>query len=331
MRRCAAGTGGLLTGLLFCTLVAGCGRSPSTLTPEGTKADVATWSWWLLFAVAAAVCLIVIAMTVLAAVFRRGQKPVRTGDGKKYVLVLGVILPSIVFAGVFALSITGIVKTASPPSKTHITIEVIGHQWWWEFRYNGTKAVIADELHVPVGTPVRLRLKTDDVIHSFWIPQITPKMDLIPRRENQTWLSVAKAGSYTGECAEYCGLQHAHMQFTLVAQPPGDFQQWLDRQSQDAGTPTTASVRRGENVFTTSTCATCHTIRGTSADGTLGPDLTHVGSRGRLAGGAIPNDAGHMAGWIANSQSIKPGNKMPPQHLPPRDLDDVVAYLQQLE
>jgi cytochrome c oxidase subunit 2 len=312
--------------------VAGCGAdSPSTLSPSGPKAGFVTWAWWLLFAVAAFVCVVVIAMAVLAVVFRRRAKKVHQGEAKKFVMVFGVVLPALVLSATFALSVSGLAENAEPPSPTRLTIEVTGHQWWWEVHYAGTEAVTANEIHVPVGTPVRLRLQTADVIHSFWVPELMPKVDLLPKRVNQTWLTVDRPGTYRGQCAEYCGLQHAHMAFSVVAQPRTQFRAWLAREASDARPPSDPEQRRGQEVVTTSTCATCHTVRGTEADGDVGPDLTHVGSRERLASGAIPNDRGHMSGWIANSQTVKPGNKMPPQPLSPDDLHAVVSYLQSLK
>jgi cytochrome c oxidase subunit 2 len=331
MRRCRRLPAGIAATLLSTALLGGCDRAPSTLDPAGPKSDFTTWAWWGLFAAAAFVCCLIIGLTVLAAIFRRRSTKVKTGDGRRFVLVFGVILPAIVFASVFALGVGGLVAQSEPPSKPAMTVDVIGHQWWWEFRYEGTDAVTANYLHVPVGTPVELRLRTHDVIHSFWIPQVMPKMDLLPKRINKTWLSVDRPGTYQGECAEYCGAQHAHMDFALVAQSHASFQAWLQREQRAAAPPTTDAERSGMQFFTSASCSTCHTIRGTSADGKLGPDLTHVGSRPMLAAGLIPNDVGHMSGWIANSQAVKPGNLMPPQHLTPSDLRDVVAYLQSLK
>lgn len=332
MQRCGRSMSGLLAALVTTVLLAGCDdRSPSTLAPSGPKSDFTTMAWWILFSVAAFVCILIISATVLAAVVRRRTTRIKTGEGRRFVLVLGVILPSLVFAGTFALGIFGLASDAEPPHKPAMTIDVVGHQWWWEVHYQGTDAVTANEVHVPVGTPIELRLVTDDVIHSFWVPQVMPKMDLLPRRVNKTWVTVDHAGSYRGECAEYCGVQHAHMDFRLVAQPRSQFESWLQQEEQTAATPTTAAERRGEQFFTAASCATCHTIRGTSAHGDVGPDLTHVGSRKMLAAGTIPNDTGHMSGWIANSQAVKPGNEMPPQPISPSDLHDVVAYLQSLK
>jgi cytochrome c oxidase subunit II len=190
--------------------------------------------------------------------------------------------------------------------------------------------VTANEIHVPVGQPVDVRLTSADVIHSFWVPEVMPKMDMIPGHTNDTWFTVDKAGTYRGQCAEYCGIEHAHMAFEVVAQSPADFARWLDGQRQDAATPTSDQAKRGYDVLTTGTCATCHTVRGTPAHGTIGPDLTHLAGRSTLGALTVPNDRGNLAGWIANSQQLKPGNKMPPQPLSPADLNGVVAYLETL-
>lgn len=319
-------------------LLAGCRRqaptgqqSPSTMSPYGPKSSLVTFDSWVLFAVAGFVCLVIILLAVLAVVFRRHPKRVHTDSSQGVVVAFGIVIPSIVFAGVFAMSVTGIAGNAAPPSATKVTVDVTGHQWWWAARYPQAGFTTANEIHIPVGTPVKVVLRTADVIHSFWVPQLTPKTDLIPNRPNTIWLSADRAGVYRGECAEYCGLQHANMDFQVVAQPRAAFQKWLSGQQGPARTPTTAEERAGLKVFTTSSCTTCHTIRGTSANGKVGPDLTHVASRSRLAAGVIPNDFGNMAGWVANSQTIKPGNKMPPQSLSPDDLRSVVTYLQSLK
>jgi cytochrome c oxidase subunit II len=287
--------------------------------------------WWILLAVAVFVCVVVIALALWAAVFRRRVKKVKQGNAQGFVLVLGVVIPGAILAATFGLTVGSLASSSDPPTPTEVTVEVTGHRWWWEVRYPEAGFTTANEIHVPTGTPVRLRLKTADVLHSFWVPELMPKVDLLPRRVNETWFSADSAGVYRGQCAEYCGLQHAHMAFRIVAEPQAEFDAWLERQSQDAIEATTELERQGREVMETSTCATCHTVRGTSADGTAGPDLTHVGSRDRLGAGAIPNDFGHMSGWVANSQTVKPGNAMPPQQLSPDELRAVVTYLQSLE
>jgi len=317
-------------GLTSCT-----GHPPSTLEPDGPKAsDVAT-SWWLLFAVAAFVCLVVFALAIIPLVRRRRATADPDNAGLRFVGIFGVAIPSVVFAGVFALGLVDLNDTSSPPSPPRVTIDVVAHQWWWEFRYTGSGSgadtVTANDVHVPVGVPVQLRLSTADVIHSFWVPQLTPKTDLIPKKVNTTWLTVSKPGTYRGECAEYCGVEHAYMDFQLVAESSTDFSAWLARQEQPAAQPTTALAKQGMSLVTTTTCASCHTVRGTAADGDLGPDLTHVGSRPRLGGGVISNDASHLASWVDNPQRIKPGVRMPPQPLSESETKAVVAYLEGLK
>lgn len=287
--------------------------------------------WWILLGVAVFVCVVVIALALWAAVFPRRVKKVKQGNAQGFVLVLGVVIPGAILAATFGLTVGSLASSSDPPTPTEVTVEVTGHRWWWEVRYPEAGFTTANEIHVPTGTPVRLRLKTADVLHSFWVPELMPKVDLLPRRVNETWFSADSTGVYRGQCAEYCGLQHAHMAFRIVAEPQAEFDAWLERQSQDAIEATTELERQGREVVETSTCATCHTVRGTSADGTEGPDLTHVGSRDRLGAGAIPNDFGHMSGWVANSQTVKPGNAMPPQQLSPDELRAVVTYLQSLE
>ena len=322
----------VIASCLLCLAATGCSSStPSVVAPDGPKSQFVSNAWWILCGVASFVCIVVIALAVGALVFRRRPKKVDSEGGQRPVVVFGLVIPAVIFAATFALSVTGIAVNAQPPTPKRVTVHVIGHQWWWGVKYPRAGVTTANEIHVPTGEPVRLELTTDDVIHSFWVPQITPKMDLIPNRPNTTWFSVDKSGVYHGQCAEYCGVEHAHMAFAVIAQPRPQFEKWLDDHAQTARLPTTAQERRGMSVFETGTCATCHTIRGTTAHGHVGPDLTHVATRRKLAAGTIPNDFGHMEGWVADSQSIKPGNKMPPQNLSPDDLRAVVTYLQSLE
>jgi cytochrome c oxidase subunit 2 len=178
---------------------------------------------------------------------------------------------------------------------------------------------------------VRLRLSSVDVVHSFWVPQLAPKTDLIPGQVNETWLTANRPGTYRGQCAEYCGLQHAQMAILVVAEPPDAFDRWVALQRGPAAVPAGTLATRGRQVLERTSCAACHTVRGTSARGTVGPDLTHVASRQQLGAGAAPNTPGHLGGWIANSQTVKPGNLMPPQPLTPEQLQALIAYLESLE
>jgi cytochrome c oxidase subunit 2 len=211
-----------------------------------------------------------------------------------------------------------------------MTIEAIGHQWYWEFRYPGTQAVTADEMHIPVGTRINLVATTADVIHSFWVPELNRKIDTIPGQRNRILLYANRPGIYRGQCAEYCGLQHAHMSMLVFAQPKAQFRAWLRRQSAPAANPKTALERRGRSVFLNGACSSCHAIRGTSAAGYVGPDLTHLASRTTLAGVTIPDTRAYLSRWVPDSQHFKPGNQMPDLRLTDTQLTALVAYLESL-
>jgi len=217
-----------------------------------------------------------------------------------------------------------------------LRIEVVGEQWWWRVHYRpaeGAAAVIsANELHMPVGTPVEIALTTNDVIHSFWAPSLGGKLDMIPGRENRLVLQADRPGTYRGQCAEYCGGQHARMAFVVVAHEPGEFERWLAQESATAPERGDAVHARGRDIFQNYGCGACHTIRGTDAAGVIGPDLTHLGSRLTLGAGTLPNNAQNLAKWIAASQEIKPGTLMPSfAMLPPEELDALAAYLGSLK
>jgi cytochrome c oxidase subunit 2 len=214
-----------------------------------------------------------------------------------------------------------------------VTIDVIGYQWFWDFRYQdrtGNQTVSSpNELHIPVGTPVVLDAISRDVVHSFWVPSLHGKRDLIPRITTQTWIQADKPGIYRGQCAEFCGHQHAKMAFTVVAEPLAEFHAWLEQQRRPAVLPTD-ETRRGHDVFMSQTCVTCHTIRGTQAGSRVGPDLTHVGSRQTIAAGTLSNSRAHLTEWVRDPQSIKPGTRMPVHRLSNDDLRAVGVYLESL-
>ena len=215
-----------------------------------------------------------------------------------------------------------------------VSIAVSGHQWWWEVEYEDAtpnrRVKTANEIHVPIGRPVVIKVTSRDVIHSFWVPNLDGKRDLIPGYTTAVWIQADRAGTFRGQCAEFCGRQHAHMAFDLVAEPEADFEQWLARERRSADPPGDAVSQRGEAVFMTRQCVACHTIRGTAANGLYGPDLTHIASRRTIGAGTLPNTREHMAGWIVNSQAAKPGNLMPPNVLPQTDVQDLLAYLETL-
>jgi cytochrome c oxidase subunit 2 len=204
-------------------------------------------------------------------------------------------------------------------------IAAVGHQWWWEFGYGGTKT--ANELHIPVDTPIDLDLTSVDVIHSFWVPELGPKMDMLPGTTNHLRLFARRAGSYDGQCAEFCGVEHAWMRIRVVVQSQVEFDRWLSAQA----LPAAAHGGDGERVFLSNICVNCHTIRGTTATGTAGPDLTHLGARATIGAGVLPNDVARMRAWLADPQRYKPGSLMPRVPLPDADLDALAAYLVSLK
>ena len=189
----------------------------------------------------------------------------------------------------------------------------------------------ANEIHVPVGEPVLFVLNAQDVIHSFWVPSLAGKKDLIPGYTQSMWFQADTAGVYRGQCAEFCGLQHAKMALHVVAEPKAQYRQWVERQRESAAIPTDSVTRRGREIFLVGQCAMCHSIQGTAAASNAGPDLTHLASRRTIAAGTLPNTRGALAGWIVDPQRIKPGTRMPPNLLRPQDLDALLTYLQSLE
>jgi cytochrome c oxidase subunit 2 len=221
-----------------------------------------------------------------------------------------------------------------PPQKPKLTVEITGKQWWWQVNYLDQEPSknfsTANEIHIPVGQPVEVKLRSDDVIHSFWVPQLSGKTDLIPGQLNTTWIEAKNPGTFLGACTEYCGLQHAHMGIRVIAEPPDKFQAWRDNQLKSGKPQEASEASTGLAVFSRR-CAVCHTIRGTTAGGILGPDLSHLMTRETLAAGTLPNDPGDLAGWIADPQQIKPGTRMPQVELSGDELQSLTTFLTSLK
>ena len=319
--------------VVLCTALAGCGGDQSALEPRSrASSDIATLWWWM-FVIACVVFAGALGLLVIAWLRRR-----RTGlpviDDERprlslaLVLVFGIGIPLVVNVTLFVIANFVVIKQTEAPAATTtpMTIEVTGRQWFWDVRYPGTNVVTANEIHIPARTRVNVVATTGDVIHSFWVPQLNRKIDMIPGRRNRVLLYADRPGRYRGQCAEFCGLQHARMAMYVYAQPPAEFQRWLRAQSAPAQ-PQPA----GEQTFKADGCADCHTIRGTAANGTVGPDLTHVGSRTTLGALTLPNDSADLARWLRDPQHVKPGNRMPDLNLPRRDVDALVAYLEGLK
>ncbi|MGZ2410666.1 cytochrome c oxidase subunit II [Sphingomonas sp. F9_3S_D5_B_2] len=238
-------------------------------------------------------------------------------------------------AGLSIASFIGDRSMAKAAANEKLSITVTGEQWWWDITYNSADASktlrTANELHIPVGVPVRLILRSNDVIHSFWVPSLTGKQDLIPGRENDITIVPTKVGIYRGQCAEFCGTQHAHMAFVVNVDSYADFQKWWTHQLQPAAMPTTPLALAGYNYVTTRQCSVCHNISGTKASSMVAPDLTHLASRRTIAAGTLPMSKGNLYGWVQDPQSVKPGNHMPTIGLEPNELHAVVAYLETLK
>jgi cytochrome c oxidase subunit II len=313
------------------------------LNPASTQAAQIERLWWLTFWIMTAAYVLTL-LFLGAGVWKRrttGELPAPelvsdTPAQRRSTIGVGTaIAVTIVLLFLVLFATIGTLKAINAPqSKNPVSIQVTGHQWWWEVRYMSTQAdqivTTANEIHVPVGMPVVIQTSSVDVIHSFWAPNIQGKRDLIPGYQTAVWLQVEREGTFRGQCAEFCGHQHAHMGFFLIAESPDKFQQWLEQQRKPAPEPADAMARRGRDVFLTHPCVMCHTIRGTDAGAHTGPDLTHVASRKTIAAGTLPNNRGNLAAWVVNSQSVKPGNRMPPNPLSPDDLQALLTYLQSL-
>lgn len=316
-------------------LLPGCSGSQSALNPAGEGATQIANLWWLFFAVCAAVYVLVMAAVIVAALRTRSD-PDRLSERR-----LGIAVGSataVTIAILFILLLSSIFTgraLGDLDAEPHLRIVVTAQQWWWKLDYHhpdpSKRITTANEMVIPVGTPVQLELRSRDVIHSLWIPSIHGKRDLIPGRTTTFVIRADRAGRFDGQCAEFCGIQHAKMRLQLVALPPSDYEAWAANQLLDAAPPHTSAEARGRDVFLSGSCPLCHTVRGTPARGTNGPDLTHLASRRMIAANSAPNLPGHLAGWVVDPQSIKPGNHMPPNPLPGEDLQPLVAWLRSLK
>jgi cytochrome c oxidase subunit 2 len=327
-----AGRSGVARGVLLAGLVvvlAGCGSSQSTLAPHSGPAHDIDTLWWVMFAGSAIVFAVVTALVLAAALRRRGtdlRRDEAPPSARRLVLWGGAIVPLLVLVGLFVLILQTIPSTsAAEAKKGKLTIRVVGRQWFWDVSYPREHFTTANEIHIPVGVPVRLEARTGDVIHSFWVPALNRKIDMIPGQKNEILLRADRAGVYRGQCAEFCGLEHAEMAFLVVADPPDRFRAWLADQRKPA-----AATGGGARLFAAVGCGGCHRIRGTAANGNIGPDLTHVASRTYIAAGAIANDTKNLRDWIRDPQHVKPGAKMPGLTLSDKHVRRLAGYLRGL-
>jgi len=312
----------------------------SALDPAGQQAARIDWLWWLIFGVCTAVYILVMG-GLAAALWRRHRPedapPTEPGRERRIGGVVascvGVTVAILLVFLVASYSVDSALFTA--PDSPSVQIEVTGHQWWWEIRYQDPVPsrifTTANEIHLPVGEPVRLTLRSPDVIHSFWVPNLAGKRDLIPGQINYIWITAERPGTYRGQCAEFCGLQHAHMALYVTVEDRPAFEHWQERQRQPAPSPSTPEAQRGLEVFLSGPCVMCHTILGTTAGATTGPDLTHIGGRQMIAAGLLETTRGSLAAWIADPQTLKQGNNMPMVPLTSAELQNISAYMESLK
>ena len=312
-------------------LLAGCNsRSPNMLHTAGSESKSLAGLWWLMFAMGAAVYAIV-AGFIIWAVLRgrrdRGEGPV---SDDSWIVWGGVGVPVVILA-VLAVATVHVTSDLRKPSPNALNLEVVAKDWWWAVTYTDDHVTTANEIHLPAGQPVAIGLDSDNVIHSFWVPQLAGKLDVIPGQHNVLRFTPEKVGTYRGECAEFCGIEHARMGFLVIVQTPKDFATWVAHEQQTPLPPDSEAAAEGEQVFMRLPCAGCHTIRGTQANGIVAPDLTNFGSRQTFGGDTVPNTPDNLKAWIRDAQMYKPGALMPPLDLSPTDLNNVVTYLEGLK
>ena len=314
------------------------------LHPAGIQASHIADLWWFTVALCA-----IVFVAVLAGLFyalRRSPRADsatapdmasmdRPESGAKRTVVAAVVLSAVGLIVLLAASVITDRALATLPLANAVHIEMVGHQWWWSMNYDDPDPsrifTTANEMHIPVGRPVVISLKSDDVIHSFWVPNLHGKKDLIPGRTNTTMLRADAPGVYRGQCAEFCGYQHAWMGLLVVAEPPDAYARWEEAQRATPPEPSDATIAEGRRVFEGTTCAMCHTVQGTRANARRAPDLTHLASRRTLAAVALDNTPANRAAWVQDPQRFKPGSNMPPVQLPPEQLGPLLAYLGSLQ
>jgi cytochrome c oxidase subunit 2 len=327
--------------LALCTfLLAGCSGVQSALAPNGPAANELAWLIWFFTGLSAAIWFLVM-VGLAASLFRSSHQRVdplavdQPAESRaSRIVTASVAVTAALLVALTLLSFFSNRTLAGIGGDSPLTIRVTGHQWWWEVRYEAAEPsrilATANEIHIPAGEPVRILLASQDVIHSFWVPALHGKLDLIPGVVNTLTLQADKPGTYRGQCAEFCGAQHAHMAMVVIAQPRDKFDAWYRDQLQPAAMPGTVEQLAGQELFMGRPCVMCHRIQGTPAGGLTGPDLTHVASRTTLAAGTLSMSRGNLAAWIADPQGIKPGSKMPVMDLNGNELNAILAYLESL-
>jgi cytochrome c oxidase subunit 2 len=325
---------------LFTWICPHCSQWQSVLQPGSRAASRLDWLLWVFIGVCGSIWLLV--MLVLAIAIWRRHKPDRSPlqrdvgqERVSAIIVAAAVAATVLIIGGLTFLSYAATRPLSGEADDTLVVRLRGYQWWWQVTYANPDPArtfqTANEIHIPVGRPVRFELSAADVIHSFWVPNLLGKQDLIPGRNNQVTLTADHPGVYRGQCAEFCGLQHAHMALLVIADDPAAFEAWRNGQMQQAVSSDDPDAVKGRQFVTSHACAACHTVRGTPAAGTLGPDLTHVASRQTIAAGLLPTTRGSLAAWIVDPQTIKPGNNMPMVPMSPDDVTSVSAYLATLK
>jgi cytochrome c oxidase subunit 2 len=314
---------------VYCSLLfTGCSGIQSTFDARSQHAQIIAEIGWVLFASAVVIFILVTAFTVYALIAKRRSWIAN----RNFVVAAGAVFPVVALSALLIYSFIAARDITADSGRAALKIEVVGEQWWWRVRYPDHGVVTANEIRIPLGEPVEFVLTTADVIHSFWVPNLAGKLDMIPGHVNRLRVEADHEGVFRGQCAEYCGGPHAKMAFYVFAQPKEEFERWLANERAIARQPDNAFLALGQKLFLENACATCHAIRGTRATGQLGPDLTHVGSRSSIGAGILPNNVGTLAGWIASSQHLKPENRMPSFNtFSGEELRALAAYLASLQ
>ena len=335
---------------LLALFLAGCATLQSTSNTHGPAAhNIARLS----HAMSITFMIAIIIMWVLLAIALKKNPgslkehmPIDSGGGQAWVAIGGIAIPLLVLSVFFFFGLDlladfpihgdhGAMNMGPESAKSKPDILIIGHQWWWEVHYLGDvnqQVVTANEIHIPAHRDVNIELRTADVIHAFWVPSLHGKVDLLPGNVNFLRIQASEPGNYIGQCAEYCGKQHANMHILLIAQEPAAFNEWLANQRKPGVQPTTPETITGKEAFLAGPCSQCHTVRGTPASGRYGPDLTHIGSRKEIGADTFPNNNAYLEGWVTNAQALKPGCKMPKiTEYDGAQLRSLVAYLRQLQ
>lgn len=329
--------------LITSILASGCVGAPAMLRPASDNATQISDLTISILIIAAVVFIIVEGLLIYTAIRYRnrpGSPLPRQVSGNTALEIGWTAFPAIVLAIVFALTLGTLITIDTPPAQagapasgpgSTVNVDIIGHQWWWEFKYPDLGITTANEMHVPADANVIMKLQSNDVIHSFWVPQLGRKLDAIPGRINTNWFRSGNPGRYDGQCAEFCGAEHALMHIQIVVDAPEQFQEWVNNQKAPIAANLTGQAAIGEQMFLTASCTACHTIRGTKAQGQVGPDLTHFASRAKFAGGTFDNTPENVSQWIQHPRELKPGTVMPDLGIMPNMGDTIAAFLETLK